>query len=42
MNEPFTPANYLRLLSRHWLLIVIPLALALIVAIIFGLITPVQ
>ena len=42
MNESFTPANYLRLLSRHWLLIVIPLILALIVAIIFGLITPVQ
>ena len=42
MNEPFTPANYFRLLSRHWLLIVIPLALALIVTIIFSLITPVQ
>ena len=42
MNEPFTPVDYLRLLSRYWLLIVIPLALALIVAVLFSLITPVQ
>lgn len=42
MNEPFTPANYLRLLRRHWLLIVIPLALALLVAVVLSLITPVK
>ncbi len=42
MNESFTPSNYLRLLGKHWLLIVIPLALALIVAVIFSLIMPVQ
>ncbi len=42
MNEPFTPSRYLQLLGKHWLLIVIPLALALVVAIVFGLITPVQ
>jgi len=42
MNEPFTPTNYLRLLSKHWLLIVIPAAVALIVAIIFSVLTPVQ
>ena len=42
MNEPFTPATYLRLLRRHWLLIVIPLALALIIAVVLSLITPVK
>jgi len=42
MNEPFTPATYLRLLRRHWLLIVIPLVLALIIAVILSLITPVK
>ena len=42
MNEPFTPTNYMRLLGRHWLLIVIPPVLALIVASIYSLITPVQ
>lgn len=42
MNEPFTPSDYLRLLGRYWLLIVIPPALALIVAAIYSLLTPVQ
>jgi uncharacterized protein involved in exopolysaccharide biosynthesis len=42
MNEPFTPTNYIRLLGRYWLLIVIPLIVAVLVAIIFSLITPVQ
>ncbi|MCP4165603.1 MAG: hypothetical protein GY759_06885 [Chloroflexi bacterium] len=42
MDQPFRPTHYLHHLRRHWLLIIIPAVVAVILALIIGFLTPVR
>ncbi len=42
MDQPFRPIHYLHHLRRHWLLIIIPAVVAVIVALIIGFLMPVR
>ncbi len=42
MDQPFRPIHYLHHLRRHWLLIIIPAVVAVIVVLIIGFLTPVR
>lgn len=42
MDQPFSPAHYLRLLRRRWLLILIPAIIALLTAALLSFLMPVQ
>lgn len=42
MDQPFRLSHYLRLLSARWPLIVLPMAIAVIVAAVIGILTPVR
>ncbi len=40
MDQPFQPIAYLRMLRRRWLLIVLPVAVALLIAIAYSILSP--